>query len=132
MSTHILIADDNPADIEMLELAFEEAGLHPHLLIARDGSEALALLERERPVLALIDIKMPKVTGFDVLQEVRATPRLQNLPVIIMSSSDADQDRQRAEELGAMRYWVKPSVFLEMVALVRGLPDLVPALRPGD
>jgi CheY-like chemotaxis protein len=132
MSTRILIADDNPADIEVLELAFEEVGLHPDFLIAKDGSEALALLERERPVLALLDIKMPKVTGFEVLQAVRATPRLQNLPIIVMSSSIAEQDRQRAEELGAMRYWVKPAVFPDAVALVKTLPDLVPSLRPAD
>ena len=132
MSSRILIADDNPADIEVLTLAFEDLGLKPDLIIAKDGGEALTLLEREHPVLALVDIKMPKVDGFDVLQAIRATPRLQNVPVIIMSSSVADQDRQRALDLGAMRYWVKPALFAETVALVKTLPDLVPALRPGD
>lgn len=132
MTTRILIADDNPADIEVFALAFEELGLTPDFLIAKDGSEALALLERERPVLALLDVKMPKATGFEVLQAIRATPRLQNLPVIVMSSSEAEQDRQQALDLGAMRYWVKPAVFPDAVALVKTLPGLVPALRPGD
>ena len=132
MTARILIADDNPADIEFFQLAFEELGMSPDFLIAKDGGEAIALLERDYPVVALVDIKMPKVDGFEVLQTIRATPRLQNLPVIIMSSSVAEQDRQRAIALGAMRYWVKPSRFADAVALVKTLPALVPALRPGD
>jgi CheY-like chemotaxis protein len=130
MSARILIADDNPADIEFFELAFDDLDLHPEFLIAKDGREALALLEGEQPALALLDIKMPKLTGFEVLQAIRATPRMQHLPVIVMSSSMAAQDRQRATQLGAMCYWVKPSIFSDAIALVKTLPGLVPALRP--
>jgi CheY-like chemotaxis protein len=130
MSATVLIADDNPADIELLVLAFEEQRLQARLLIARDGLQAIECLDRERPHLVLLDIKMPRADGFEVLAALRLRPALADVPVIMMSSSTAEHDRRRSLALGATRYWVKPSLYHEALSLVGSLPALVPGLLP--
>jgi chemosensory pili system protein ChpA (sensor histidine kinase/response regulator) len=120
----ILVADDNDADVDLLRLAFDETGYDAELLVARDGIDAIAQLSERTPSLAIVDIKMPRSDGFELLQRIRADDRLKAMPVIMMSSSGATGDRQRAAELGASRYWVKPSRFDDLLALVRTLPGM--------
>jgi CheY-like chemotaxis protein len=130
MST-ILIADDNHADIELLLIAFSENGIQATFHTAHDGREAMELLQHLRPDLMLLDVRMPRIGGLQVLETVRGRSDLQDVPVIIMSSSMAAQDIDRAQSLGALRYWQKASLFADTLALVRTLPELVPTLRTG-
>jgi CheY-like chemotaxis protein len=130
MTLTVLIADDNPADIDLLQLAFEENRLAADFLTASDGLAAIALLPQANPGLFLIDIKMPRADGFEVLARVRGERRFDAVPAIIMSSSAAAEDRERAFTLGATRYWVKPARFHESISLVATLPSLLAAGRP--
>ena len=125
MTLTVLIADDNPADIDLIQLAFEENRLAAEFLTAQDGLAAIALLPASAPGLFLIDIKMPRADGFEVLRAIRGERRFDAVPVVMMSSSAAEQDRQRALALGATRYWVKPARFHESIALVATLPQLL-------
>ena len=130
MTLTVLIADDNPSDIDILQLAFEENRLAADFLTANDGLAAIALLPGATPGLFLIDIKMPRADGFAVLSAIRGEARFAGVPVIIMSSSAAGSDRQRAAALGATRYWVKPARFHESIALVATLPALLASGPP--
>jgi len=121
----ILIVDDDPSEIELLSLAFEENHMAVQLQIARDGKGALSVLQGQQPRLAMIDIKMPLMNGFELLQAIRADPRTRGLTVIIMSTSGAESDRRQARELGAVRYWQKPPHFHELVAMVQELKPLL-------
>ena len=87
------------------------------LVTVRDGQEAISYLSEEpRPDLLLLDLKMPKMNGFDVLRWVRANPEMRNLPVVVFSSSDLPEDKERAKELGAREYFVKGSNWEEFVS----------------
>src|SRR5256885_235495 len=110
----VLLAEDDPDDILLTQIAFEKARLANPLQVVRDGEEAIAYLKgdgkyanRERfpkPILLLLDLKMPKVNGFQVLEWLRTQPGLAALPVAIMTSSDHDPDVTRAYGLGADSY----------------------------
>ncbi len=126
MTASILIADDNPADIDLLMLAFEESGLQAEWTVANDGLRAIELLQTATPALILLDIKMPGADGFEVLTYLRGQARLRDVQVIVMSSSSASADQERALRLGASRFWTKPERFediLRFVASLRGLGD---------
>src|SRR3989442_4741772 len=96
----VLLAEDDPDDVLLTQIAFERARLANPLQVVRDGEEAIAYLsgegafdDRDRfpsPILLLLDLKMPKVDGFQVLEWLRSQPRLRQLPVAIMTSSDHD------------------------------------------
>ena len=129
MTPVIFIADDNLADIDLLLLAFEETALTATITVSTDGADAIRQLKTCQPNLVLLDIKMPEADGFEVLSSIRSDERLKDVPVIMMSSSMAHSDRQRALQLGATRYWVKPGRFAELLDLVVSLPSLVPLLR---
>jgi CheY-like chemotaxis protein len=115
----ILIAEDNPTDVFILKRAFSMAGIDPQMYFVRDGQEALDYLEGENafsdrkahpfPELMLLDLKMPKLDGFDVLRWVRKQPGLNRLLVIVLTSSNQSKDVNRAYDLGANSYLVKPS-----------------------
>ncbi|HEX3132653.1 MAG TPA: response regulator [Planctomycetota bacterium] len=128
----IVIADDNPADIELLLLAFSESDLVATIDTAPDELAALELIDRIRPDLVLLDVKMPKIGGLQVLDAIRSRSELRHVPVIIMSSSKAEQDIQRATSLGALHYWQKGSAFSETRAFIQSLPRLVPALHASQ
>jgi len=112
--TTVLLCEDGPDDVLLTEIAFEKARLANPLRIARDGEAAIAYLKGEGrfadrtrfplPILVLLDLKMPKLGGFHVLQWLRSHPELDRLAVAIMTSSDHDPDVSRAYELGADSY----------------------------
>lgn len=124
MKPFILIADDSEADIDLLRLALVETGFGGEIAQVKDGMDAIRVLAAATPSLAIVDIRMPHVDGFQVLEHIRSQERLKRLPVVIMSTSAAESDRQRASALGATEYWVKPSRFEELLDLVRKLPSL--------
>ena len=127
MSPTVFIADDNPADQELIQLAFAEAGMQAEFIAASDGLTAIELLKTVVPNLILLDIKMPLADGFEVLRWLRGDERLCKVPVIIMSSSSAASDRQRAIDFGALRFWSKPTKFEDTIAFAASLESV---LRP--
>jgi CheY-like chemotaxis protein len=130
-SSTVLLAEDDPDDVLLTELAFERARLANPLQVVRDGEEAIAYLsgdgqfaDRDKfpfPILLLLDLKMPKVDGFQVLKWLRAERSHLHLPVTIMTSSHHDPDISRAYQLGAEAYLLKPLDATAMVKLVQRL-----------
>ncbi len=125
----ILLAEDDPNDVLLLERAFQKAGFGDILKKVRDGGEAIDYLsgkgiyaDRERfplPFLMLLDLKMPGTDGFEVLQWVRSEPELKRLLIVVLTSSNVQSDVDRAYELGANSYLIKPVGFNEMVNLIQ-------------
>jgi CheY-like chemotaxis protein len=114
----ILVVDDSDADVSILKRAITKAGIESMVLSLRDGQEAVDYLSHEEgfdehrhpmPELMLLDLKMPKMDGFDVLLWLQKQPRLKRLPVMVLSSSQQDRDVDRAYDLGANCFVVKPS-----------------------
>ncbi len=125
----ILLVEDDSNDVLLLQRAFQKAGLRNALRIVRDGEQAIHYLSgqgmyanRERypqPFLMLLDLKMPGTNGFEVLQWARAEPDLKRLLIVVLTSSHLQTDVDRAYELGANSYLVKPVEFNEMVNLIQ-------------
>lgn len=127
----VLLAEDDPDDVLLTKIAFDKARLANPLQVVRDGEEAIAYLKGEGkfadrhhyplPILLLLDLKMPRVSGFQVLSWLRKQPNLRQLPVAVMTSSDHDPDAARAFELGADSYLIKPPNAETLLALVQRL-----------
>ncbi|HEX2657469.1 MAG TPA: response regulator [Polyangia bacterium] len=124
----ILLVEDNPDDEELTVMALKGAGVHNEIRVARDGAEALEYLlgsERqpalESPALVILDLKLPKMNGFQVLEKARAVERLRRLPVVVLTSSDTDEDVVRSYDLGANSYVRKPVAFAAFATAVKQL-----------
>jgi CheY-like chemotaxis protein len=125
----ILLAEDDPNDVLLIQRAFQKAGLRNALKVVRDGEQAISYLDgrgvyanRERfpaPFLLLLDLKMPGTDGFEVLEWVRKEPELKRLLVVVLTSSNLQEDVDRAYDLGANSYLVKPVSFDEMVNMIK-------------
>ncbi len=129
MRKRVLIAEDDAGDVFLLQRAFAAAQVPASLHFVRDGQEAIDYLEGESefgdrktyplPDLMLLDLKMPRLNGFDVLSWVRQQPGLKRLLVTILTSSDQPQDINRAYDLGANSYLLKPHSSNELSELVK-------------
>jgi DNA-binding response OmpR family regulator len=127
----ILLAEDDENDFFLFALAVKKAGLKERIFHARDGQQAVDYIKGERqygnrglypfPLFAVLDIKMPKLTGLEVLAWIKSSPEFSELPVIMLSGSDQAEDRNGARKFGADDYCVKPSSFADLVVIVRGL-----------
>lgn len=126
----ILLAEDNPADSELTLDALRTGHLVNEIVAVPDGAQALDFLYRRgafagrttpQPALLLLDLKMPKVDGLEVLRTVRADPALRQLAVVILTSSHEEQDIVRSYELGINAYVVKPVNFDDLHQAVRQL-----------
>ena len=127
----ILLAEDDPDDVLLTNIALRKARLANPLQVVRDGEEALMYLsgesrfaDRERyplPILLLLDLNMPKLNGFQVLEWLRKQSELSRLPIAVMTSSDDDPYVKRAYELGADSYLIKPPDAEALLALVQRL-----------
>jgi CheY-like chemotaxis protein len=124
----ILLAEDNPNDVELTLMALAEHNLANEVIVTRDGEEALdylyrrgqyAMYQNGNPVVALLDIKMPKVDGLEVLRQIKTDPALQTIPVVILTSSREDKDLVESYKLGVNAYVVKPVDFHEFVDAIR-------------
>jgi CheY-like chemotaxis protein len=121
---NVLLVEDNPADINLVEEALEEARLDCHLHIMRDGVRAIEFLDRldseldhPPPDVVLLDLNLPKVGGEEVLKRVRMSPKCEGVKVLIISSSDVPADRERVMQLGANDYFRKPSDLAQFMLL---------------
>jgi CheY-like chemotaxis protein len=125
----ILYAEDNPDDVMILKLALKRAGVSQPMWVVDDGEMAIEYLggegkygDREQfppPDLLVLDLKMPKKSGFDVLQWLRDYKRFENLLVVVLSSSDDPRDMTRAAELGVTRYFKKSASCQDVVAFLK-------------
>ena len=124
----ILMAEDDPMDVELTLTALEENKIANEVVVVRDGAEALAYLRREgeyrsrqegNPALVLLDLKMPKVDGLQVLKEIRSDPALKMIPVVILTSSREERDLVQGYSLGVNAYVVKPVDFGEFASAVK-------------
>ena len=127
----ILIVDDNPGDVLLTKEALRDARILNNVHTASDGAEALAFLKREGvhrdapiPDLVFLDLRMPKVDGFQVLAEMKADPALWRISVIIMSSSDAESDLARAYDAQIAAYLVKPADLDAYFGAIRAIKEL--------
>jgi two-component system response regulator len=124
-SSDLLLVEDNPDDVELTLRAFKKARLANPVHVARDGVEALEFLFDEKggaravlPRVVLLDLKLPRVNGLEVLARIRANALTRQLPVVIVTSSQEEPDIRRAYELGVNSYIVKPVEFEKFVAAV--------------
>ena len=124
----ILLAEDNERDMELTLAALEEHHLANEVVVVRDGAEALDyLFQRGKyadhhnglPVVVLLDLKMPKVDGLEVLRHMREDPALKMVPVVMVTSSREEQDLVRSYELGVNAYVVKPVDFTKFVEAIK-------------
>src|SRR5690349_6991030 len=116
----ILLVEDNPDDVDLTLRAFERNKIVNPIVVARDGVEALAKLHDEdlRPHVILLDLKLPRIDGLEVLQRIRATEKTKLLPVVVLTSSKEDRDLVESYSLGANSYIRKPVDFSEFIEAV--------------
>jgi two-component system response regulator len=122
----ILLVEDNPDDVLLTRRAFGKNHITNEMVVATDGEQALQLLlpsegEPMRPALVLLDIKLPKIDGLEVLSRVRADERTRSLPVVVLTTSDEERDILTSYRLGANSFVRKPVVFEEFVRAVNVL-----------
>lgn len=124
----ILLVEDDPRDVELTLAALSENGLSNEVAVLRDGEEALDYLyrrgphasrESDNPVAVLLDLKLPKVDGLEVLRRLKADPKLRVIPVVMLTSSREERDLVESYDLGVNAYVVKPVGFEEFVAAVK-------------
>lgn len=128
--TFILLVEDSPRDAEMAIDALDEYRLANEIVHVRDGAEALDFLYRrgrftdrspQNPGVVLLDLKMPRVGGLEVLRQIKGDPALQPIPVVVMTSSREEQDVVESYKLGVNAYVVKPVKFHEFVDAIKKL-----------
>ena len=119
MALDILIAEDEPSILESLDFILKRAGWS--IESVTDGDAALTALRRNRPRMVVLDVMLPKRSGFEVLKQIRADAATHDLPVLILTAKGQAQDRRTAEELGADGFVTKPYANAEVVGAVRRL-----------
>ena len=128
-TVRILLVEDSPADVRLIREALKETPFRVDLHVARDGVEAMDHLHGSLqgrgalPDLVLLDLNLPRKNGREVLAEVKAVPGLKQIPVLVMTSSRADEDISQAYELNANCYITKPNDLSEYVNVVRAIED---------
>lgn len=126
----VLLVEDNPGDVRLTREALREGKVRNNLSVAPDGVEALAFLRRQgkyadapRPDVILLDLNLPKKDGREVLVEVKADPSLRNIPVVILTSSEAERDIAQAYDLHANCYITKPVDLDQFIHVVKSIED---------
>jgi two-component system response regulator len=146
MTKLILLVEDNASDEKLALLAFKKCGVPNEIVVARDGADALDYVfasgkyaDRDpaaRPAVILLDLKLPRISGLDVLQRLRASPETRLVPVVVLTASREDEDLTRSYALGANAYLRKPVDFVEFAEAAKTLAmfwlrfnELAPSVR---
>ena len=126
----LLLVEDNPADVELTRVNLEQAKLHLDLNVVSDGEEALDYLyqrggftEAKRPDLILLDLNLPKVNGKEVLAQIKTEDHLKSIPVVVLTSSEADSDIAASYQLHANAYVAKPIGLDSFNTIVKSIED---------
>lgn len=126
----VLLVEDDQGDILLTREAFELNKVKNRLHVVNDGEQAMAFMRREgeyveapRPDLVLLDLNLPRMDGLEVLREVKADPRLLSIPVVILTTSEAEEDILRSYHLHANAYVSKPVDFEQFIRVVRQIDD---------
>ncbi|TAM87731.1 response regulator [bacterium] len=137
----VLLIEDSPSDARLTQEAFRDGKIRNNLSVVMDGAEGLAYLHREgayagasRPDLVLLDLNLPKVDGREVLRRIKTDPQLQSIPVVILTTSEAEEDVAKAYEYHANCYIRKPvdlARFLEIVSAIENFWLTVVKLPPN-
>lgn len=140
----ILLVEDNPGDVRLTKETFKDAKVRNRLTVAKDGPEALAILagkgayaEHPRPDVVLLDLNLPGQSGFEVLERMRTDQNLKNIPVVIVSSSKAEEDIARSYDLQASGYVTKPLDLEQFVQVIKAIDSFwltvvkLPAQNPS-
>jgi len=126
----ILLVEDNPNDVELTLAALARSHLANDVVVVRDGAEALDYLRRAGtfasrpaglPAVVMLDLKLPKIDGLQVLEQIKQTPELRALPVVMVTSSREERDLIQSYQLGVNAYVVKPVSFNEFVEVIQDL-----------
>ncbi|MFB6283900.1 MAG: response regulator [Halobacteria archaeon] len=122
----ILLAEDNPNDVEMTKRAFDKGKFVNNIYVAEDGVEAMNYLrkkegheDRPRPDIILLDLEMPRMDGFEVLEEIEGDPELKQIPVVVLTSSESEKDVVESYRHSANAYMTKPVGYKEFQNIVR-------------
>lgn len=122
----LLLVEDNPADVRLTVEAFRDARLMSHLHVARDGVEAMNFLRKEArfeaaptPDLILLDLNLPRMDGREVLREAKSDERLRRIPIVVITTSNSEEDIARSYDLHANSYVTKPSDYEEFAEVIR-------------
>lgn len=126
----ILMIEDNPGDARLAQEGLKEAKVHNNLTTVTDGEQAVAFLQRRppydqapRPDLILLDLNLPRLDGREVLQQIKDDPLLRRIPVVVLTTSDADEDIVSAYDLNVNCYVTKPVDFELFVQVIRSIED---------
>jgi chemotaxis family two-component system response regulator Rcp1 len=124
----VLLVEDSPGDVRLTQEAFKDAKVHINLHVASDGAKAMTFLKREgehanasRPDLILLDLNLPKKDGREVLAEIKEDPKLQSIPVVILTTSSSEADILRSYQLHANCYITKPVGLEGFLTVVRSI-----------
>ena len=138
---NILLVEDNPNDVEITRRALEKGRVRNELTVARDGQEALDILFGNgnggvpRPGLILLDLNLPKVDGREVLEKIKADPKLRRIPVIVLTISTSEEDVMRTYDLGVNTFISKPvrfGDFIKVVTTIREYWIVIATLPPVE
>lgn len=129
----VLLVEDNPDDSDLIAYAFREVGIANPLTIVDDGDKAVAYLHGEAPFadrgehplpgVVLLDLKLPRRSGFEVLADIRSVATTRRIPVVVLTSSNQEADIGRAYDLGANSYLIKPIGRDALIAMVKSIDD---------
>ena len=124
----ILLVEDNPGDVRLVREALLEAKMRNNMSVAGDGEEALAFLRKQEqytnapvPGLVLLDLNLPRKDGFEVLQEIKSDAKLMHIPVVVLTTSQAEQDIVKSYNLHANAYVTKPVDLNQFLAVVKAI-----------
>jgi chemotaxis family two-component system response regulator Rcp1 len=126
----ILLIEDSPGDVRLTIEALKEAKVHNRLSVVQDGVEAMEFLQKKgpfkdavRPDLILLDLNLPRKDGREVLAEIKSDPKLRQIPVVVLTTSRAEEDVLRAYDLHANCYITKPVDFKQFMSVVKSIED---------
>jgi CheY-like chemotaxis protein len=130
VTVEIMLVEDNPADVRLIRETFKEFKISNNLTVAKDGVEAIGMLGRSgsyggtpRPDVILMDLNLPKKSGFEVLSEIRQNPDLKRIPVVILSTSDSEKDILKSYDLHANCFVTKPVGLDDFIKIVMSIEN---------